>query len=294
MTTTTDSKVASARQEIGGLVKRLVEERRSVFSFATLLQLSGATTEGARKAVQDLLKLGVLRKVRADLAPDTFLLIPDRLQIDAERLDPPFLLAPLLTSGLDYFISHATAMEVHGMAPPQRPIFYVTLPRYAHNRVVGGSYIYFVRCRPQQFYGAVEHQADRWTRVLVSDRERTIIDGLRQPKYCGGFAAVVLAMQLRRRELDIDKLVDYALGREYDNLQRRLGYLLDLCRVDAPAAVARLHAHLDPESAYMPLDPTRTRRGVCCPRWRLHINFDLTAIEGAAGLSREDHLSLLR
>ena len=39
--------------------------------------------------------------------------------------------------------------------------------------------------------------------------ERTLLDGLTRPKYCGGFMEVLHAFT--RRDFDVKKIVDYAL-----------------------------------------------------------------------------------
>ena len=44
----------------------------------------------------------------------------------------------------------------------------------------------------------------------ISDRERTILDGLRQPEYAGGIPEVAKALWMSRSELKLDRLLDYA------------------------------------------------------------------------------------
>lgn len=280
--------------ELARLVQALVAERQGVFTFRTFSEIASVPPRAARRLLHELMGLGLLSRLRPEVAADTFQLLPQRIGLDPRRLAPPYLLVHQLAGGRDYFVSHASAMEIHGMATWQRPLVYASRPRFMHSRLVAGTFFHFVKCQPAQFFGATEQAVDRFTRVLVSGLERTILDGLRQPKYAGGFAQVVVGFQLRRADVDIDRLVAYALRLGFDTLQRRLGYLLELCRVDAPAAVARLQAGIHPEASYTPLDPTLPRRGVCCPRWRLQLNMNLTSIEGAAGLSRRDHLDLLR
>jgi predicted transcriptional regulator of viral defense system len=286
--------MARYKGDLAGLVRQLIDAKQSAFSLRTFMRITGLAARPARQAIGELLALGLLTGVRRELAQDTYMLVPGKLGLAPERIGAPYLVVHLLTGGRDYFVSHGSAMEVHGMTPTAQPVLYISRPCYTHNRAVTGYQLCFLKCQPNHVFGVIEHWVNAHTRISISDLERTVLDGVRQSKYSGGFTAVVLGFQLRRADMDVERLVDYAVRLDIDNVTRRLGYLLDLCRVDAPRAMARLRARVDAESAYMPLDPTLPRRGVCCPRWRLHINLSLGAIERAAGLSRDDHLEMLR
>ncbi|MCS6911677.1 MAG: hypothetical protein RMK29_09470 [Myxococcales bacterium] len=276
----------TASPDLARILHVLVDERQGVFTFDSFCEIAGVAPRAARQLLHELMRLGLLCPLRPDVAADTFQLLPHRLGLDPRRLAPPYLLVPRLVGEGPYFVSHASAMEIHGMTTWQRPIVYVCQPQFMHHRLVAGTFFHVVTCRPAHWFGAIEHAVDRFARVWVSDLERTILDGLRQPKYVGGVAQVVVGFQIRRADVDIDRLVGYALRLGLSTLQRRLGYLLEWCRVDAPAALARLRASIPPRASYLPLDPTLPRRGPCCPRWRLHLNTQLTSIEGTARLSR--------
>ena len=68
---------------------------------------------------------------------------------------------------------------------------------------------------------ALDHQA----RVVeISGLERTILDGLRQPEYCGGVTEVAKGMWMRRDGISIPKLVEYCLRLDIGAVTRRLGH----------------------------------------------------------------------
>jgi predicted transcriptional regulator of viral defense system len=280
--------------ELAGVIRRLIDERQPVFNLRTLCQVTGLLPEVAQGCLADLEILGAVKPLKAREAPGVYALVPQRLGMDIFQMGPPYILAPLLTGGRDYYVSHLTAMVLHGMTPWMKPALYIMRPRYTHSRILGGVRVSFVQCKPDHFFGAMPMPLDQSTEITVSDPERTLVDGLRQLKYAAGFANVVSGFLARRDDLDLDKMVHYALRLGFESVNRRLGYLFEVGRVDQPHLLRALHDRIKPLSQYMPLDPTLPRRGLCCQKWRLHVNLSLKAIEQAAQIKHSEHMELFR
>ena len=49
------------------------------------------------------------------------------------------------------------------------------------------------------------------TRVTITDPERTLLDGLAMPRYCGDFAEVLHAFEARGTDLELQRIIEYAL-----------------------------------------------------------------------------------
>jgi len=123
----------------------------------------------------------------------------------------------------------------------------------------------------------VDHWVDKTEQVVVSDLERTVIDGLKQPDYCGGFSEVAKGFWMRRRDVDVGRLVNDALRLDVGAVIRRLGFLLEVCGIDAPADLERLRARLT--ATYHLLDPTLPAEGKRLARWRIRVNVTQEEIE---------------
>ena len=104
--------------------------------------------------------------------------------------------------------------------------------------------------------GPAKHWVTKQESVEISDLERTIIDGLRQPEYCGGVTEVAKGLWMRHQDMQVTKLVDYALRLGIGAVIRRLGYLLELYRIAPENELARLRNALT--ATYLPLDPDAT------------------------------------
>ena len=189
----------------------------------------------------------------ARLKPGLFILVPFELGREREYLGNPLVVARELAGDDDYYVSHASAMDVHQMLTQPQLVVYATTPRAIRPRTVLGTEFRFVRCKPDHTFGVTEHWATKTERIRVSDLERTVLDGLKQSEYCGGFSQVAKGFWMRRDGIDAGRLVDYALRLDVGAVLRRLGFLLELFNVDAPHELDRLRQRLT--TSYAVLDP---------------------------------------
>jgi len=163
---------------------------------------------------------------------------------------------------------------------PQYVVFSSSTKRIP-NRTVKGTEFRFVLIKPKHFFGTAKHWVTKQESVEVSDLERTVIDGLRHPEYCGGVTEVATGLWMRHADIQPAKLVDYALRLDVGAVTRRLGYLLELYQIAPEPELARLRRSLS--STYVPLDPILPREGSYVARWRLQVNIppeELRAVRG--------------
>ncbi len=259
------------------LVVTLHEEGRSVFTLSDVERITELRRLSARSFVRSLVDRGVATRLR----PGLFGLVPFELGHEREYLGNPYVVARELAGQTDYYISHASAMDIHGMLTQPQLVVYVTSPHPKRNRVVLGMQFHFIECKVSQFFGVSEHWANKQDKVMVSDLERTILDGLKQPRYCGGITEVAKGFWMRRADVNSGKLVDYALKLGIGAVIRRLGYLMETYRIDAPNEIKRLSKHLT--STYDLLDPLLPSEGKFNARWRLRLNVSEEELRAVVG-----------
>ncbi|MDD2606006.1 MAG: hypothetical protein PHF66_14460 [Desulfobacteraceae bacterium] len=248
------------------LVTELYERGKTLFSHADVEAITGLQPKSARNFIAGLVQRGVA----ARLQPGLFILVPFELGRESEYLGNPLLIARELAAGADYYISHASAMDVHRMTTQPQLIVYMVCPKAIRPRTMLGVEFRFVRCKPAHLFGLTTHWATKTDQVRVSDLERTIIDGLKQPEYCGGFTEVAKGFWMRRDDITPAILVDYALRLNVGTVVRRLGYLLEIYRAAGPHETDRLLQRLTP--SYTLLDPLLPAEGKFNARWRLRLN----------------------
>ncbi len=248
------------------LVAELYERLKTIFSVRDVIQIMGLDSNAARALTTRLVSRGVATRIK----PGLFILVPPELGHEREYLGNPYMVAAEIAGGENYFISHASAMEIHQMVTQPQLVVYTTCTKRIRPRSVLGTEFRFIHSKPKHFFGTMQQWVTKNRKVQVSDLERTVIDGLRQSEYCGGFSEVAKGYWMRHQDMDIKKLVEYALMLDIGAVYRRLGYLLELFGTKETDQVDLLRKKLT--STYMLLDPAIPAEGKFIARWRLRLN----------------------
>jgi len=248
------------------LLTALYDRAQSTFTLADAEKITGLSSNLA----SSLLHKAVGRGLVSRLKPGLFIIVPPELGSSAEYAGDPYLTAVRLAGKAPCFVSHASAMEIHRMVTqPQLVVFASSLKRI-RSRKLHGTEFRFVLIRPEQYFGVVKHWVTKQETIDISDLERTVIDGLRQPEYCGGVTEVAKGLWMRHQDMRTAKLVDYALRLRVGTVSRRLGYLLELYAIAPQSELARLRGSLT--ATYAPLDPMLPEEGPHLKRWPLQLN----------------------
>ena len=95
---------------------------RTIFSVRDVKEITGLASKSARNFADTLVQRGIATRLKAGL----FILVPFELGREREYLGNPFLVAKGLAGGRHYFLSHASAMDLHGMLTQPQLVVYVT------------------------------------------------------------------------------------------------------------------------------------------------------------------------
>jgi predicted transcriptional regulator of viral defense system len=211
------------------------------------------------------------------LEPGLFVLVPPELGRATEFAGNPHVVARQLATGADYFISHASAMELHQMVTQPQFVIFTSTTKRVRNRTIHGTEFRFVLVRQEDVFGVTSHWVSKQESVKISDIERTVIDGLHLPAYCGGITEVAKGLWMRRQDMKLGRLIDYALRLGNGAVIRRLGYLLDHYQIAAPDELDRLRRSLT--ATYAALDPMLPAEGAYVSGWRLRANVSPDELE---------------
>ncbi len=250
------------------LITTLHECNQVLFGVRDVKAITGLADPSARSFVRSLVERGVVTRLK----PGLFILVPFELGKETEYMGHPWLVAKALASGDDYYLSYGTAMEAHQMLTQPQLVVYVSTPNPKRARSIMGTEFRFVRCTKKQIFGIEEHWATKQDKVRVSDIDRTIIDGLKQPEYCGGITEVAKGLWMQREKVNPERLVEYAIRLNIGAVIRRLGYLLELYELGSDETAKALTNRLT--NTYVPLDPVLPSQGKHLHRWRLRLNVE--------------------
>ncbi|WP_456477579.1 type IV toxin-antitoxin system AbiEi family antitoxin domain-containing protein [Geoglobus ahangari] len=168
-------------------------------------------------------------------------------------------------------IAYWSALNYHGLTE-QIPttVFVQTTSRKKRQELeIFGVRYRIVRVKENKFFGLEKVWLENRP-VFVTDREKTIVDCLDKPEYCGGIVEVAKA--LKQGKFDAEKLVKCAVKMKNSGVIRRLGYLSDLLGLNLELPEVRTRN-------YLYLDPTMPHKGEKNSRWKLVVNVNLEGLE---------------
>ena len=248
------------------LFVELNELRRSTFTLTDVGSITHLSPAAARNLVHKAQQRGLVTRLK----PGLYNLVPFDLGRATEHIDSPYIIARELVGDRPYFLSHGTALELHRMVTQPNLTVHVSCTRRVRPQTVGGYDFRFIHITSEQEFGAMKHWIDKERCVLISDRERTIIDGLRHPAFVGGITEVAKGLWMKRDTLNAERLVDYAQRLGVGAVVRRLGYLLEHYGLAGAAVLEPLRTMLT--ATYQRFDPLLPNEGIFLSRWRLQLN----------------------
>lgn len=132
-------------------------------------------------------------------------------------------------------ISHFSALQYHGLIDQIPLVTYIStvsgakIPRLSRKNdqglLINGSTYKIIKVQKNAYFGFTE----RWesnTKIIYTDKEKTLLDGLISPHLCGGFQEVLHVFQTKLDQVDIQKLLNYSQHLPAAT-SKRLGWVLE-------------------------------------------------------------------
>jgi len=219
----------------------------------------GISTKHARRVLRDACLAGLFERVRGGL----YARVPPALALGKGLSRPE---ATVVGAHLvpPYYLSHYPALQIHGLSMRAVNTLFLTAPKRHRPFEYRGYRFKFVTVLPRRFFG-FEERPYAGQQVVVSDRERTLIDVMDRPQYAGGWGEVVECLQ-DYGEVDWERVLAYLERWGKKVVARRLGYVMrDVLGTDVPKeALERLRERWV-DRVKLPF--TRGRRGHYVREW---------------------------
>jgi len=253
------------------LVTTLYDRNRLVFHFKEAEEIL-INRSRADKALTQLTKNGIVTRLK----PGLFQLVPFELGSEREYMGNQYTVArELALSGRKshedkYYISYGSAFDLHQMTTQPQLVVYISSTRMSRPHEILGTEFRFVLCKKQDIFGITKLWIDKNEKIWTSDLERTLLDGLKHPSYCGGFTEVAKAFSIKRQDIDTQKIINYATQLNVGAVYRRLGFLMELYNIGQAIHLQFLQTKLT--DTYQLLDPDLHASGSYIAKWRLRLN----------------------
>ncbi len=167
-------------------------------------------------------------------------------------------------------VSHWSALMVHDLTDQLPRTTYVSTVKGGvdqSSRHLHGFDFVFIQFTPERFFGT-EATWSGDSQIQVTDLERTVIDAISRPKYCGDLVIAQLAVFAAGSRLNVERIVDYALKLDAATC-KRLGWHLERYGTDEHL-LRRLREVA--VRGYVRLDPSGPKLGHCDGRWSIQEN----------------------
>jgi len=170
-------------------------------------------------------------------------------------------------------IAYWSALNHHGMTEQiPRTVFVATNHHVQKSvRETLGITFQIISVQPKKFFGIEKDWIDEQP-FSITDKEKTIIDGLDLPKYVGGVGEIAKALIQSWEDLNEERLREYAAKIGNTAVGKRLGFLMESLNI-ADTEAFRTAVKLAP--GFSALDPTLPKRGKYNRRWGLLVNVDI-------------------
>jgi predicted transcriptional regulator of viral defense system len=266
------------------IVLALTEQGRRHATREEIIRLLASTSKAADAVIDGLRKKGWLERATWG----KYVLVPPDQGPDA--LGDSNLLALASRVADSYYIGFGTAATHHGLTTQHRNIILLVTPSKLRSRKIGEARLTIVNLTQKKFFG-FEPVDVLGQKVMMSDREKTVLDCIDRPELAGGVGESAAILANASRRFDWTKAASYVDRFDSRPLAHRVGWLLDHVKADVPQGV---RAHLLDLSArtrktWLGPDPAREHAPHAIgfdETWRLFVNVSAEELRGSAGLGQ--------
>lgn len=261
------------------LILSLYETGNTIFTLKDVTRITGLKDTKAADLTSELVK----RKIIARLKPGKYIIIPQELGQESDYIGNWYVAAREIVKSPEYYISHYSAMDIYNMLTHPVTKVYITTPiqEYKKIRIVGNTSFEFIYTNATNIWGVRSIWVTKSEKVRVSDIERTIVDCLNMPKYCGGILEVVKGIWMQRDTIDFRKFCEYVMKLDRIVVIKRAGYILESLALSDEAYLKKFRAKLN--ERYCTLDPLISTYKTYNNSWKLTANISQEEIRKAIG-----------
>jgi len=246
------------------LLTQLSEQSKNIFT----VDDARATLSISKRHLDNLLQSLVNKKWLKRIERGKYLIIPLEAGPKREWSEEAFVIASHLVE--PYAVSYWSALNYWGLTEqiPQT-VSIETTKRKSEKDILGVSFK-FVTISKKKFFGLTRIWFGN-REVKITDKEKTIIDCLNHPQYCGGMTEAAKGLvNGTEAGINLETLSVYAERLHNLTVFKRLGYLSEIFALPVKDFSNRWRKQIS--SGYSLLDPTGKKSGRYYSKWNLRLN----------------------
>ena len=245
------------------LISRAEYEKQKLITTAYVRGLYVGRNK-ASKIIASLLK----KKRLIRIEKGKYLIVP--IKAPNQQWTPnEFVAAALWMGSTPYYIGYFTMYNYWGFTEQVPQTVYVLNTKKFSRRIIGGIRYEAIKIDRKKYYG-IKRIAVEGEEVVISDKERTLVDLIYKP--IGSLDALQAVIKNNLMKLDLRVFIDYLKRFPVVSVRRRAGYLL--AKAGCPAAqLKELRKSIGNGKTYISLDPAaKSRSGTLDREWGIIVN----------------------
>jgi len=205
------------------IVARLTYEKKVIVTVKDLDRLFKLSPESRKQVVFRLKK----KKILSPIKRGVYLFSPLEAGPEGRGIDE-LLIPPLFFPQKNYYIGYSTMFNYYGFTEQLFQTVYVLNTTMRMEKIICGISYKFIKVPEKRIYGQETIKVKN-ADVLVSSKERTLIDLIYFNKPVGGINAAIQVFRqtVEEGKCDIKKLVKYATRFPNITTRKRIGLILD-------------------------------------------------------------------
>jgi len=247
------------------VVARLSYEKTTVITKERFEEFFGESVL-VRQIIYQLKKKGILKPITRGV----YYYSPLEAGPAGARINE-FLIPPILFPKSNYYVGYSNMYNYYGFTDQIFQTFYVLNTSRQRERAICGIPFKLIKISPKRMYG-LENITISGSQIIVSDRERTLIDLIYFPDPVSGLkkAFEILEQQACSGKTDIKKLINYAVSFPTVSIRKRIGYVLD--RSGIPEKVLAPLEKSVKNTSLITLYGSKSRKGTIDNKWKVIID----------------------
>ena len=250
------------------LISSLYDCGKVIFMVSDVENITNLKGNSATDLTSELIKRGIIARIKRG----KYIIIPQDMGENIDYIGNWYVIAREIANSPKYYISHYSAMDIHNMVTHPITKVFITTPKQERTKrkVIGNTTFEFISTSINNIWGIKKFWITKTEQIMVSEIERTIIDCLCQPKYCGGVLEIAKGLWIQKEKVDFDKLMKHLFKFNKNVVIKRLGYILENLNLVSINYLERLRTTIN--NKYYALDPLLTTNESFKNSWKCVAN----------------------
>ncbi|MFC1485305.1 type IV toxin-antitoxin system AbiEi family antitoxin [bacterium] len=247
------------------VISRLAYEKITIITKKQFDEMFGAKLV-TRHILYQLKKKGILKSINRGI----YYYSPIESGPNGIRINE-FLIPSLLFPKRNYYLGFGTMYNYYGFTDQIFQTFYVLNTSIQKDRSIDSRKFKLLRIKKNRLYGLTKIKVQD-SEVIVSNRERTLIDLIYFPDPVGGLkkAFEIFKLQIKDKKIDVKKLIKYTILFPNVSTRKRIGFLLEKCGI-ADAELKPLLKNIE-NASLTTLYGSKSRKGSINNKWKVIID----------------------